>query len=138
MQAHAGGMSLSNAVGERLSHQRKPYVIGVTLFADMQRDEGIEACTEGSQSKILWGTEDVASRLAALAGEVGIKYAPSALDAEEESSLLVPSLDCQCQEPALLAVLDLDALQVLIQHVEHLHLHTQLPTSPSPPGLQVR
>ena len=55
MQAYDAGMSLRNAISERLSHRRKPYVICVTLFADMERDEEIEACVEGSQAKILWG-----------------------------------------------------------------------------------
>ncbi len=49
------------------------------------------------------------------------------LDAEEESSLLVPALDCQPQDPALPAGLSLDAGQVVIHHVEHLHIHTPLP-----------
>ena len=130
MQAYEAGMSLRNAIGERLSHQRKPCVICVTLFADMERDEGIEACLEGSQSKILWGTEDVAGRLAALAGEVGIKCPPSALDAEEESSLLVPSLDCQRQETALPEGLGLDDRNVIIQHVDTVNVYTQLPAAP--------
>ena len=122
MQAYDAGMSLRNAVGERLSHKRKPYVICVTLFADMERDEGIEACTEGGQAKILWGTEEVATRLAAIAAEVGIDYPPSARDGEEESSLLVPG--CQFQDPALPAGVSLDGRPVIIQNVEHLHLHT--------------
>ena len=127
LQSYDAGMSLRNAIGERLPHHSKPYIICVTLFADMERDEGIDACTEGSQSKVLWRTEDVAGRLAELAEEVGIKYPPSAVDAEEESSLLVPGLDCQPQEPALPAGLSLDAGQVIIHHVEHLHIHTPLP-----------
>ena len=131
MQSYDAGMSLRNAIGERLSHKRKPYVICVTLFADMERDEGIEACTEGGQAKILWGAEDVANRLAAIAAEVGIQYPPSARDAEEESSLLVPGLDCQFQDPALPAGVSLDAGNVVIQHVEHLHIHT--PTAPEMP-----
>ena len=130
LQAYDAGMSLRNAIGERLPHHSKPYVICVTLFADMERDEGIDACTEGSQSKILWGTEDVAGRLAELAKGVPIKYPPTALDAEEESSLLVPGLDCQPQDPALPAGLGLSTRQVIIQHVEHLHIYTQLPASP--------
>ena len=127
MQAYDAGMSLHNAVGERLSHKRKPYILCVTLFADMERDEGIDACTEGSQSKILWGTEDVAGRLAELAKGVPIKFPPSALDAEEESSLLVPALDYQPQDPALPAGVSLDAGHVIIHHVEHLHIHTPPP-----------
>ena len=75
LQTYDAGMSLRNAIGERLSHKRKPYIICVTLFVDMERDE---ACTEGSQSKVLWGTEHVAERLVELA--------------EEESSLLTPGL----------------------------------------------
>ena len=124
MQTYDAGMSLRNAIGERLSHKRKPYVICVTLFADMEEDEGIEACTEGGQSKILWGTEDVATRLAAIAAEVGIDYPPSARDGEEESSLLVPGLGCQFRDPALPAGVSLDGRPVIIQNVEHLHLHT--------------
>ena len=57
MQAYDAGMGLRNAISERLSHKRKPYVVCVTLFADMERDEAIEACVEGSQAKILWGAE---------------------------------------------------------------------------------
>ena len=130
MQAYDAGMSLRNAIGERLSHRRKPYVVCVTLFADMERDEEIEACTEGGQAKVLWGAEDVAGRLAGQAGEVGINYPPTALAAEEESSLLIPGLDCQPPAMALPAGLGLDARQVIIQHVEHLHIYTQLPASP--------
>ena len=124
LQAYDAGMSLRNAIGERLPHRGRPYVICVTLFADMERDEGIDACAAGSQSKILWGTEDVAGRLAELAAEIGIKYPPTALDAEQESSLLVPSLDCQFQEPALPAGLGLDARQVLIHHVDTVNIYT--------------
>ena len=102
-------------------------IICVTLFADMERDEGIDACTEGGQSKILWGTEDVANRLAELAKGVPIKFPPSALDAEEESSLLVPALDCQRQDPALPAGLSLDAGQVVIQHVDTVNVLNQFP-----------
>ena len=127
LQTYDAGMSLRNAVGERLPHHGKPYIICVTLFADMERDEEIDACTAGSQSKILWGTEDVAGRLAELAREVGIKYPPSARDAEEESSLLVPGLDCQRQEPALHAGLSLDARPVIIQHVDTVNVVNELP-----------
>ena len=127
MQAYDAGMSLRNAIGERLPHRGKPYVICVTLFADMQRDEEIEACTAGGPSKVLWGTENIVGRLVELAREVGIKYPPSTTDAEEESALMVPSWDCRFPEPAHPAELGLDARQVVIQHVEHLHVYTSMP-----------
>ena len=130
MQGYDAGMGLRNAISERLSHKRKPYVVCVTLFADMERDEAIEACVEGSQAKILWGAGDVANRLAAIAAEVGIDYPPTAREAEEESSLLAPGLDCRHRDdapavhPELAEEWGLDARTVIIQHVEHLHIHT--------------
>ena len=133
MQAYDAGMGLRNAISERLSHRRKPYVICVTLFADMERDEVIEACIEGSQAKILWGAEDVAGRLAAIAAGVGIDHPPTAFEAEEESSLLTPGMDCRRRDglpaarPELAEGWGLDARQVIIQHVEHLHIHTSAP-----------
>ena len=133
MQAYDAGMGLRNAISERLSHRRKPYVICVTLFADMERDEAIEACVEGSQAKVLWGAGDVANRLADIAAEVCIDHPPTAREAEEESSLLVPGLDCRRRDdlpaacPELVEGLGLDVRQVIIQHVEYLHIHTSAP-----------
>ena len=142
MQGYDAGMGLRNAISERLSHRRKPYVICATLFPDMERDEDIEACVEGSQSKVLWGSDDVAGRLAAIAAGIGIDYPPTAREAEAESALLLPGdevalllpgLDCQRRgdlpptRPELVEGLGLDARQVIIQHVENLHIHTSAP-----------
>ena len=91
----------------------------------MKRDEEIEACVEGSQAKILWGAEDVAGRLAAIAADVNINHPPTARMKPRRKRR------CWCRartaSPRNRLILRRRAWtpgQVIIQHVEHLHIHT--------------
>ena len=118
-QAWDGAMALRSFIGERLGTPWCPFVLAAVVFPDMAPDPGIEAATAGSQVKVLWGADDVAERMAAIAAEVGINYPPTPEDIRRESGLLVPA-----RERQELAAEGLDGRQVIIRHVEHLHIHT--------------
>ena len=131
LQAWDNAMSLRNFLCERLSGRRGPFIIAAVVFADMEPDPGITALTAGAQAHVLWGAGDIAGRLAGIAAEVGVNFPPGPLEVQRETALLRQGLEePEAACPSTVEGLGLDGRQVIIQHVEHLHIYTQLPASP--------
>ena len=117
------------------------FVAGVLLFPDMERDERIEATARRTFSiYTVWGLEKLADDLERVAELADFRRPPLSRISENEWSKIhelqyagPEAPDCQRQgdlplfSPEPVEGWGLDARHVVIQHVEHLHIHTSSP-----------
>ena len=87
----------------------------VFIIPDMEPDEFIQKQAAQQSVEILFGLEDWMDRLLELADRRRIFTPPTAASIEEEEALVMPEL--AAVSPAA------PGAQVIVQHVDHLHLH---------------
>ena len=75
-------MSLRDEVSERLAEES--YFIAVLLFPDMEPDAAIAEMARRSHVQVLWGTDNLVSRLVEIADRAGVYYPPGAGDIRRE------------------------------------------------------
>ena len=138
LQVWDGAMAFRDRIARKRG--KGPFIVAVLVFPDMEPDAGVRAALADGAAHAVFGVEGLTRQLAGL---TQVHQPPDTADIERETALVrgaepeseAPGPDCQSQEPArgpgLPAELGLDARQVIIQHVEHLHIHTQLPAPPA-------
>ncbi len=111
-------MGLRDTLGERLNH--KSFIIPVLSFPDMEPDQDIADRASAAKVQVIWGTERFVERLVELAEVSDVFYPPSAEDIKTEIEAIVPGLT---GDPAP-SEMDLQARQVIIQHVDTVNVYT--------------
>ena len=123
-QAWDAAMSIPEAI-QREFH-RRVYIVGVLAFPDMEPDQIIVNAAARQRIEVIFGTDHWVERLAELAAPRGIIRPPTPGQIEQEVSLVMPEL-ADPQTPDLVdpqtTQLATPGTQVVIQHVEALHLH---------------
>ena len=132
-QAADGAVEMRNAILKATGFPN--FIAAVLLFPDMERDARIEnAARNASSVHTVWGVEGLAESLQCVAARAEFWRPPlSKVSANEWSKVY----ELQYREPCapnplpegdgdslVQEVFPLSARQVVIQHVEHLHLHT--------------
>ena len=125
MQAWDGAMALRNFLGERLGPKHQPFVIAAVVFTDMDPSPDIMEMAAGAKSHVLWGTGDIAGRLAGIAAKIGVKVRPDAEDIERETALF-PEGQSSPEAAGIWGGdgCGLDPRQVVIQHVDTVNIYT--------------
>ena len=129
-EAADGAIEMRSAIIEATGY--KNFIAAVLLFPDMERDKRIEsAARRTSCVHTVWGLDGLDESLERVAELAEFRRPPLSRISENEWELLYelqyarpPAPDSQRQEPAISEGHGLDARQVIIQHVEHLHIHT--------------
>ena len=116
-QVWDGAMAFRDRIARKKG--RGPFIIAVLLFPDMEPDTGVRAALADSTAHAIFGVENLAARLAGL---TQVHQPPDAADIMRETALVMgaepePGTPGPCPP-------GLDERQVIIQHVEHLHIHT--------------
>ena len=132
-EAADGAIEMRSAILEATGY--KNFVAAVLIFPDMERDAEIEsAARRTSCVHTVWGLDDLQGELERVAELADFHRPPPSRISENEWAKLhhlqyaLPPGDAQRQE---LAAGGLEGRQVIIQHVEHLHIHNaglQFPT----------
>ena len=105
------------------------FVIAVLLFPDMVPDPAIAAAARRSRVKVLWGTDNLMNRLAAIAARKAY-YPPNADDIRREVAAVTDGQIAYAGEaptqPEAPAVprLEIPAAGITIGHVDTLIVHT--------------
>ena len=146
-EAADGAMEMRNAIIEVTTF--KNFVAPVLLFPDMEEDTRIEQAARNSASVyVVWGLDNLEEDLERIAVLARFRRPPRSRISENECLKLrelqysgSPAPDGQRQGAATGVhpepVEGLDDRQVIIQHVEHLHIHTPTaPEMPLPPGFR--
>ena len=116
-----GAMSLRDCIGGRVG--QKPFIVSALVFPDMVPHPEIEHWLSTSSGHVIWGAANLVERLADLAREQHVKYPPTSAEVRREVAALYPGLAGPEEAPTPDGW-GIDTRQVIIQHVEHLHLHT--------------
>ena len=105
------------------------FVIAVLLFPDMEPDPAIVAEAKRSNVHVLWGTDDLMNRLAAIAARKAY-YPPNADDIRREVAAVtdgqiayIGEVQAQPEGPAV-PRLEIPAAGITIGHVDTLIVHT--------------
>ena len=114
-EAWDAAMAIHDVIRERL--RRKVYVVPVLALPDMERDTDIEALAIARNVHVIFGTDRFVDRLVELGKTQNILFPPTAASIAEEVEVVMPELALPAAVPAGIGA------QVLIQHVEQLHLH---------------
>ena len=115
LQAWDGAMAYRDRVA--LVRGKGPFVVAVLVFPDMAPDDSIRQALADTSVHATFGVEGLTGQLAQLAT---VAQPPCAADVEREAALVQGS-DLPAEGAGALAM-DLQAGQIIIQHVEHLHL----------------
>jgi hypothetical protein len=112
-QAWDAARSIPEVIRERF--HRGVYIIAVLAFPDMEPDQVIAAAAAQRHVDVIFGADRWVERLVELAGPHRIMVPPTAEQIDQEVALVMPELAPRgAADPRP---------QVVIQHVEHLHLH---------------
>ena len=112
-QAWDAAMSIPEIIKRRL--HRGVYIIAVLAMPDMEPDQVIADAAAQRHVDVIFGTDRWVERLVALAGDHHIIVPPTEEQINEEVALVMPEL---APPPAVGP-----PAQVVIQHVNQLHLH---------------
>ena len=112
-QAWDAAKSIPEVIKERF--HRGAYIIAVLAFPNMEHDQVIVDAAARNHVDVIFGTDRWVERLVGLAGDHHIIVPPTAEQIDQEVALVMPEL-------APRGTADPQP-QVVIQHVEHLHLH---------------
>ena len=105
------------------------FVIAVLLFPDMEPDPAIVAEAQRSNVHVLWGTDNLMNRLAAIAARKAY-YPPNADDIRREVAAVTDGQTADAgeapEQPEAPAVprLEIPAAGITIGHVDALIVHT--------------
>ena len=133
-EAADGAMEMRNAIIEVTTF--KNFIAPVLLFPDMERDTRMEQAARNSASVyVVWGLDNLEEDLERIAVLAKFRRPPRSRISENECLKLrelqysgSPAPDGQRQGAAPAVHSDpiegLDGRPVVIQHVEHLHIHT--------------
>ena len=105
-------MEISRFIERKLG--RGMYIIPVLGLTDMERNEAIRDMAARRQVEVLFGKDDWVQRLVDLAGSHSIRHRPTEESIEQEVLAIMPEL-APAPSPT--------SPQVVIQNVEHLHIH---------------
>ena len=105
-------MAVPEHLARKLGH--KLFVIPVLALPDMEQDEAIQDMAARRNVEILFGKIDWVERLVDLASSHPIRHRPTEESIEQEVLAIMPEL-APAPSPT--------SPQVVIQNVEHLHLH---------------
>ena len=112
-QAWRAAKSVPDIIKQRL--HRGVYIIAVVAFPNMEHDQVVVDAAARNHVDVIFGTDRWVNQLVELAGPHRIKLPPTAEQIEEEIPLIMPELSA----PAAA----IPGPQVLIEHVDQLHLH---------------
>ena len=104
-------MEISRFIERKLG--RGMYIIPVLALPDMEQDEAIQDMAARRSVEVLFGKIDWVERLVDLAGSHPIRHRPTEETIEQEVLAIMPEL----------APAPVPTPQVVIQNVEHLHIH---------------
>ena len=138
-EAADGAIEMRNAIIETTGF--KNFVAAVLLFPDMERDARIENVARRSSCvHTVWGLDDLCADLERIAALAEFRRPPLSRISENEWSNLNDLQygrdaaadyrrrgELPLVHPEPVEGRGLDARQVIIQHVEHLHIHTSAP-----------
>ena len=113
IQAWDAAKSIPEAIRERF--YRGVYIIAVLAFPDMSHDQVIVDAAARHHVDVIFGTDRWVEQLVELAGPHHIIVPPTEEQIVQEVAVVMPEL-------ASRGIAD-PKPQVVIQHVEHLHLH---------------
>ena len=120
LQAWDGAMNFRDRIARKQG--KGPFVVSVLVFPDMEPDPALTRALADSAVHVVFGVQDFTGQLAGLAD---IKKAPKADDITREVALV------ECAEPEPEAPeqpeIGLHGGQLVIQHVEHLHVYGSMP-----------
>ena len=105
-------MEISRFIERKLG--RGMYIIPVLALPDMEQDEDIQDMAARRSVEVLFGKADWVERLVDLAGSHPIRHRPTEETIEQEVLAIMPEL-APAPSPT--------SPQVVIQNVQHLHLH---------------
>ena len=112
-QAWDAARSIPEVIRERF--HRGAYIIAVLAFPNMEPDQVIADAAAQRHVDVIFGADRWVERLVELAGHHHIIVPPTAEQIDQEVALVMPELAPRgTADPKP---------QVVIQHVEHLHLH---------------
>ena len=112
-QAWDAARSIPEVIKERF--HRGAYIIAVLAFPNMEPDQVIADAAAQRHVDVIFGADRWVERLVELAGHHRILVPPTAEQIDQEVALVMPELaPRETADPKP---------QVVIQHVEHLHLH---------------
>ena len=113
IQAWTAAKSVPEVIKQRIG--RGVYIISVLAMPDMERDEDIVTAAARHHVDVIFGTDRWVQRLVELAGPHQIVLPPTEEQIDQEVALVMPELagpSAPSPRP-----------QVLIEHVDQLHLH---------------
>ena len=99
------------------------FVIAVLLFTDMEPDPAIVAEARRSNVHVLWGTDNLMNRLAAIAARKAY-YPPNADDIQREVAAVTDGQIAYAEEAPAVPKLEIPAGGITIGHVDTLIVHT--------------
>ena len=117
LQVWDGSMAFRDRIARKKG--KGPFVVPVLVFPDMEPDASVAAVLADSAVYAVFGVEDLTGQLAGL---THVNHPPTAADIERETAL-VWGAEPEPETPGPYAP-GLDDRQVIIQHVENLHIHT--------------
>ena len=123
LQVWDASMNLRDRIARKQG--KGPFVVAVLVFADMEPDPTLQRALADSAVHAVFGVDDLTSQLAGL---TKIEQRPTAADIQREVALI------ECAEPEApeapeMSEMGLHSGQVVIQHVEHLHVYSQVPAA---------
>ena len=122
LQAWDGSMALRDRIAR--TQGRGPFVVAVLVFPDMEPDPTLQRALADTAVHAVFGVDDLTGQLAGLAK---IEQRPTAADIQREVALI----ECATPESETPETFEmgLHSGQVVIQHVEHLHVYSQVPAA---------
>ena len=120
LQAWDGSMALRDRIARKQGGG--PFVVAVLMFPDMEPDPTLQRALADSAVHAVFGVGDLTGQLAGL---TKIEQRPTAADIQREVALI----ECATPEPETPETFEmgLHSGQVIIQHVDHLHVYTSMP-----------
>ena len=112
-QAWTAAMSIPEVIKETIG--RGVYIVSALAFPNMVHDQAVADAAARHRVDLLFGTDRWVERLVGLAGPHHIIAPPTAVQIDQEVPLVMPELAGPASPNP--------GPQVLIQHVDQLHLH---------------